>query len=307
VETICLLAALCGGAETSAFIVSAHRGGAAYAPENTMIAFENAVRLGVDQLEADTQLSADGVLVLIHDDTLDRTTDCSGPVSAKSLAEIWTCDAAFWFSPGQPTTVASDSVPHPLRGKDVTVPATRELFEYLRSLGSRAPELSIEIKDIPGESNFDPVGQDVAAVLVPLIHEYGLQERTIVQSFWPAAIDAVKTLDPSIRTQFLTGSSTGQTAYQNLAYATARGHDIVAPNFDAPDFDATFVETAHAAGKAVIPWTADGAGDITAVAATGVDGIISNFPACALELQGRGPKGPVTPPELAGYRLPACP
>ncbi|MBW3659978.1 MAG: glycerophosphodiester phosphodiesterase, partial [Actinobacteria bacterium] len=59
-------------------VVSAHRGGAAYAPENTMVAFRNAVRLGVDQLEADTQLTADGRLVLIHDDTVDRTTDCSG-------------------------------------------------------------------------------------------------------------------------------------------------------------------------------------------------------------------------------------
>ena len=96
-------------------VVSAHRGGAAYGPENTMRAFANAIRLGVDQLEADTQLSADGVLVLIHDDTLDRTTDCSGTVLSRNFLDLQTCDAAHWFSPGQPVTAPNDNLPHPLR------------------------------------------------------------------------------------------------------------------------------------------------------------------------------------------------
>lgn len=287
--------------------VSAHRGGSAYAPENTLLAFRNAVRLGVDQLEADTQLTADGVLVLIHDDTLERTTDCAGTVGSKTYTELAACDAAFWFSPGQATTVPSNTVTHPLRGQGVKVPTARELFAYLQRLGPGAPELSIEIKDIPGESNFDTVGEDVAVALVPLIREFGLQDKTIVQSFWPAAIDAVKRLDPTLRTQFLTTSSTGQTAFQNLAYATARGHDIVAPNFDAPDFSADFVEAAHAAGKSVIPYTADLRSDLERLAGLGVDGLITNFPACLQELQGRARGGPVTPPELADTGLPACP
>lgn len=289
-----------------ALVVSAHRGGAAYAPENTLPAFENAVRLGVDQLEADTQLTADGVLVLIHDDTLDRTTDCSGTVSAKPYAEIAACDAAFWFSPGQPTTVPSASLPHPLRGRGIAVPTARALFAWLQALGVQAPELSIEIKDIPGESNFDPLGTTVAAALVPLIQEYGLQSKTIVQSFWPAALDAVKRLDPTIRTQFLTTSSTGQTALQGLAYAVARGHDIVAPNFDAPDFNAEVVAAAHQAGKQVFPYTADRGADLDAVAALGVDGIITNFPACLLQKQGRLRGGRIAVPG-AGVDTPACP
>lgn len=287
-------------------VVSAHRGGAAYAPENTMSAFRNAVRLGVDQLEADAQLTGDGVLALIHDDTLDRTTDCTGTVISKTFAQIAACDAAFWFSPGQPTSAPSATAPHPLRGHGVTVPAGEELFAYLRDLGADAPELSIEIKDIPGESNYDPAGASVAAVLVPLIQRYGLQSRTLVQSFWPAAIDEVKRLDPSIRTQFLTTSETGQTAYQGLTYATARGHDVVAPNFDAPDVDASFVANAHAAGKGVIPWTADRRDDLETVAALGVDGIISNFPACLLELQGRLRTGRIAAPGPAAD-TPACP
>ena len=97
-------------------LVSAHRGGAAYAPENTMPAFDNAVRLGVDQLETDTQLTADGRLVLLHDDRLDRTTDCTGTVASRTWAEIEPCDAAYWWTPGQGVTVPDPTAPHPLRG-----------------------------------------------------------------------------------------------------------------------------------------------------------------------------------------------
>jgi glycerophosphoryl diester phosphodiesterase len=287
-------------------LVSAHRGGAAYAPENTLVAFRNAVRLGVDQLETDTQLTADRVLVLIHDDTLDRTTDCSGTVSSRTLADLRGCDAAYWFSPGQRVTTPSSSAPHPLRGRGITVPTAVELFEYLRSLGDGAPELSIEIKDIPRESNFDPAGATVAAVLVPLIRHYGLQSKTIVQSFWPTPLEEVKRLDPSIRTQFLTTTETGQTAYQNLAWAGARGHDIVAPNFDAPDFDAGFVAAAHGAGKAVIPYNADRRDELAAVSAMDVDGIITNYPACLLELQHRLRTDRITAPGPADD-TPACP
>lgn len=286
-----------------AAIVSAHRGGAAYAPENTMVAFRNAVRLGVDQLEADSQLSADGVLVLIHDDTLDRTTDCSGTVISKTFAGLQACDAAHWFSPGQPTTVPDLNRPHPLRGQGIRVPAAEELFAYLRQLGDAAPELSIEIKNIPGESNFDPVGMAVAQVLVPLIRQYGLEEKVIVQSFWPATIDAVKRLAPELRTQFLTTSSTGQTAAQNLAYVTLRQHDISAPNFDAPDFNAVLVQAAQTSGKQVIPYTPDRESDLRTVTALGVDGLITNFPGCLLRLQGR----PLPATVGLGTPTPVCP
>jgi glycerophosphoryl diester phosphodiesterase len=299
-------------------LVSAHRGGAAYAPENTMPAFENAVRLRVDQIEADSQLTADGVLVLIHDDTLDRTTDCSGTVSSKTFAELRACDAAHWFSPGQPTTVPDTNRSHPLRGQDIRIPAAEELFAYLQRLGDAAPELSIEIKDIPGESNFDPTGRAVAQVLVPLVRQYGLADKVIVQSFWPAAIDAVKQLAPEIRTQFLTTSSTGQTAAQNFTYVVARQHDVMAPNFDAPDFKAPLVQAAQAAGKQVIPYTPDRDADLRTVAALGVDGIITNFPGCLLRQQGRplpatvglGAPTPICPdeiPDSASGRIPNRP
>ncbi len=147
----------------------------------------------------------------------------------------------------------------------------------------------------------------VAPRLVALIQEFGLQRRTIVQSFWPASLQVVKALDPSIRTQFLTDSRFGQTAYINLGFILAYGHDISAPNFDAPDFSTEFVAAAHAVGKVVIPYTVDYAGDLEYAAALGVDGVITNYPACLLDLQGRLHGVRVTPPAIAGYRVEPCP
>ena len=290
-------------AESEGPFVSAHRGGAAYAPENTLVAFANAVRLGVDELEADTQLTADGHLVVIHDDTVDRTTDCSGTVPSMTLAEIRACDAAYWFSPGQPTTVPNADLPHPLRGRGVVVPTAEELLDLVaRTPGVR---LSIEIKDIPGEANFDAAGVEVAEALVPAIQAAGVADRTVVQSFWPPALEAVKRLAPDLATQLLTTTSTGITATENAAYVTARGHDVSAPDHVAPDL-AEGVAVAHAAGVAVVTWTPDDRADIEAAASAGVDGVITNFPACAMQAFGRGVRGSVVPAGVPGD-TPACP
>lgn len=284
---------------TSPF-VSAHRGGAAYAPENTMLAFANAVRLGVDELETDAQLSADGVLVLIHDDTLDRTSDCSGPVNAMSLAQLKDCDAAYWFSPGQAVTRKDESAEHPLRGQGISIPTAEDMFAWIASMGEQAPQISIEIKNVPGENNFDPLGQTAASVLVPLIQAYGLSEQVVVQSFFPTSLTAVRLRDPSIRTLLLTTSDLGTTALANLALTVAGGYAVSAPNHDAFDMNAAYVAAAHAAGKQVVNWTADRADDIQRLVDLGVDGVMSNYPACLLQLQNRLHASHVMTPQLSG-------
>lgn len=295
-----------GSAEGAPF-VSAHRGGAAYAPENTMVAVRNAVRLGVDEIELDVQLTRDGRLVVLHDDTLDRTTDCSGTVVSKTFAQIQACDAAYWFSPGQPTTTPDEDAPHPLRGVGVRVPDLDEVLSHVAGLGRKAPRLSLEIKDIPGESNFDPAGQTIAAALVPALAASGIKDRVVVQSFWPPAIEAVKRADPGIATQFLTTQSFGQTAMQNLAYVTARGHQVSAPNFDAADAGPAWAHAAELAGVAAVPWTVDARADLERVSRWGVDGIITNFPGCLLALQGRLRTTTVVAPAAGKTTQPVCP
>src|SRR6202008_4834296 len=112
-------------------------------------------------------------------------------------------------------------------------------------------------------------------------------------------------MNPALKTQFLTTSTTGQTALQNLTYVIARGHDISAPNFDAPDFTSQFITAAHAAGKAVIPYTPDDVNDQRKVIGLGVDGIITNFPGCLLDNLQRPSPAKLTPDGVPA--IAACP
>lgn len=277
----------CPAQTQSGPIVSAHRGGAAYAPENTLPAFRNALRLSVDQLELDTQLTIDNELIILHDDTLDRTTQCTGAANTLTLSQIRACDAAYWFSPGQSTTIANSELAHPLRSTGVTVPTLQEFLDWYVAQPCTRPTLSIEIKNIPGETNFDPAGDKIAKVLLPLLAQYQLESEIVVQSFWPLTLTQVKSLNPNLRTQFLSSSLLGVTAAVNLADTIATGQDISSPNFDAPDLLAAVVEAAHNAGKQVIPYTPDQLSDQQKTLALGVDGVISNYPACTLQILNR--------------------
>jgi glycerophosphoryl diester phosphodiesterase len=275
-------------------VVSAHRGGAAYAPEDTMYAYRNAVRLGADQMETDSWLTSDGVLVLIHDSTLDRTTSCTGSVTAVTFAQLQKCNAGWWWTPGQGTTTPIATAPHPLRKLAIKVPAAKELFDYIRSLGRTDKHtINIEIKD----SSFVKPTQ----ALVALIQASGLKNRTIVQSFYPPALDYVKTLDATIATALLTTGTT--TTY--LAYSVAGNHQWVSPSNGDVDLNASTVAAAHSAGKKVIPWTPDSRADLTAAGLKGVDGLITNYPMCLLELEGRPhPVQPLPASSIAAHSGP---
>jgi glycerophosphoryl diester phosphodiesterase len=200
-------------------VVSAHRGGSAYAPEDTMYAYRNAVRIGADQMETDSWLTADGVLVLIHDQTLDRTTNCTGDVTSYTFKKLEKCDAGWWWTPGQSTTTPVMNAPHPLRGLGIKVPAAKELFDFIRSLGARDRHtINIEIKD--------PDFLKPTQALVALIESSGLKSRTIVQSFYPPALDYVKRLDSTISTALLTEGTTSP----YFAWSLADDHQWISPS-----------------------------------------------------------------------------
>lgn len=284
--------------------VSAHRGGAAYAPENTMPAYENAARLGVDDFETDLLRTADDVLVLMHDDTLDRTTDCSGAVIDFSYAELLECDAAYWFSPGQPTTSPDENRPHPLRGTGVTVPTAAELFAYAATFsGAYAPTVTIEVKiSFDSLGGVTTEGLKTAQLLVGEIQASGIQDRIIVQSFNPLAIQLIKLLDPSIRTLYLTPTG----AALSLAVAAVGAHEFIAPEFGSVDLNAATVQLAQALGKQVVPWTADRNDDIQHLIDIGVDGIITNYPGCLLALQDRLHAGRLVADGVGGADVSRC-
>jgi len=257
------------------WMVYAHRGAAALAPENTLGAFRSTTaRFGAAAigLEMDTQLDASGDLVIIHDDTLNRTTDCSGRVLDATTAHLQACDAR----KGWPDWPTFEPVP---LARDVLVEAKDKNWR-----------LMIELKNIPGEANFDPPGAQAASALIKIVHDTGFDlTHLVVESFFPTSLDYIEVMAPGIATLLLTTSQlpgapprVGFTLGENIAYATARGYEICSPDNAAIDIDARLVDAAHALGKQVIPWTIDEPSQMQAMRALGVDGIITNRPDLAL-------------------------
>jgi len=153
-----------------------HRGAAGLAPENTLVSFREAVRLGSDWLEFDVRLSADGVPVIIHDSTLKRTTNGRGPVRARTLAELRRLDAGSWFDP----RYAGERIP--------------TLDEVLK-LGPRV-RLNIEIK-----ARSAPAAEAAKAVW-SRVRQAGLEDRVLISCFDLRVLRALRDLDPEVRLGF---------------------------------------------------------------------------------------------------------
>lgn len=149
----------------------AHRGANFVAPEETLEAYHEAKAAGVDILEMDVHRTADGEIVVLHDSTVDRTTDGTGPVREKTLAEIKTLDAGYRFTRDRGET-------YPFRGQGLQIPALREIFETF-------PDdfMIIEIK-----GNDPSVSADYAQVLV----DYDVVDQVITASFDEGVLDAFR-------------------------------------------------------------------------------------------------------------------
>lgn len=254
----------------------AHRGGAGLWPENTMTAFTNADALfdgaGVPGwIELDTQFTSDSVLVVIHDATLDRTTDCTGPVVEQPAEVVTQCDA-------DPDPIAVDTVP--------------TLAEVLSAAVAGGWRLAIEIKDIPGEPGFNAPCTALADSLIADVSAAGFPpEDLIVQTFWPLCLDRIESKAPAIATLLLTGSDSinavtgiatpvplGFLLTVNAAFATLRAYEYSAPDQDTLDLIGPVVTAAHVLGRKVVVWTVNDPARMAQLAAIGVDGIISDRP-----------------------------
>lgn len=186
-------------------LVVAHRGASAYLPENTMAAYARAVELGADAVEVDVHLTADGQMVLIHDETVDRTTDGAGAVAEMTLAELRALDAGHRF------TDADGAFPH--RGTGLTIPSLPEVLDWL-------PEgvgLVVEIKARAADAV-------VEALRGTRVREAG---QVNVISFDEAAIDRVHELAPDLPTGYILVPS--QSIEPALRWAVEHGHIGVYP------------------------------------------------------------------------------
>ena len=250
------------------FLVIAHRGGRSLGPESTLYTFRRAVDLGVDVLEMDVHPTKDGRLVVLHDSTLNRTTNGTGPVDRYTLAELKKLDAAYRWSPDQGKSF-------PLRGKGLTIPALSEVFEAFPQM-----RMNIEIKE-PGQSEL--------SAFCRLIQDSGMSQKVMVASFESSVLKKFRSTCPGIAT------SAGASEVM-LFYALQKLHleSNYSPAYQAlqvPEYygdlqvvTKRFVEAAHARNLKVHVWTVNGVDDMHNLLQLGVDGIMTDYPQRLLKL-----------------------
>jgi len=221
-------------------LVGGHRGNPAEHPENTLASFRSAIELGVDMIECDVHLSADGELVVIHDHTLDRTTDGSGLVVQRTLAELRRLDA----------------------GGGERLPVLAEVCALARDRVG----LCVEIKQIPVPY------PGLEERLVACLDAMGMLDRTAVISFHHDAVRRVKELEPRLAVGIIEGARPIDPV---SLLRTARA-DIYSPHYGA--MDPALVEEIHGAGGVVGVWTVDDEAAVAWCRACRPDSVFTNRP-----------------------------
>jgi glycerophosphoryl diester phosphodiesterase len=246
--------------------VFAHRGGSHLGPENTIAAFDIGMSTGADGLELDVHLSADNVPVVHHDRVLDRTTDATGPVAARTVAELARVDAGYQFARGGD---------FPFRGRGIGVPTLREVLGRYRGI----PTI-IEIK-VYTEAMGRAVAEEIRwadAIDYACVAGYGLASATAARAALPGI--AASASQPEVRLAVY--RSWLRWPVHHAAYHTyqvperAEAVRIVSRRF---------IRDAHAAGFKVQVWTVDDEADMRRLLEWGVDGLISNRPDLAVRVR----------------------
>lgn len=233
-------------------LVYGHRGARAEAPENTIAGFAFAERVGVQAVELDVRLSADEELVVIHDATVDRTTNASGAVATLTAAELGRLDARKTY---------------PAWPEPVGVPT---LATVLASFG-RIPYWAIEVKqDTPERTEL------VCRRLATMIEHYGLGERATVSSFVPAALAHIRQFAPRLPRAYI--GAFDQPHFLQTAL------DLGCRQVDVPiaTGSATVVHAAREQGMRVTGWPCNSAEALRLLVDWGVDQVTTDYPSMAL-------------------------
>ncbi len=243
-------------------IVVAHRGFSAMAPENTMEAFRLGVEAGADAIELDVHLTADGQLAVIHDETLDRTTDRTGAVASLTMDEIRQADAGANFA-------RPDDAGFPFAGKGHRVPALPEVLSWL-------PEGTGLVIEIKARAAADAVVATVAD------HAVRSDGRLSVISFDEAAIDRVHEIDPGTRTGYLVAPA--QPLTDAMLWASGRGHVAINPwESDLGDDPIAIVAEARALDLEVGCYVVNVTDRMRFLAVCGLWGFVTDLPDLAVE------------------------
>lgn len=226
----------------------AHRGACAYAPENTLPAFELAIQMGADGVELDVQRTSDGELVVIHDETVSRTSNGFGKVVDQSLSELREADFSHGFA-GR---------------RNIKIPILREVLDLFRGTGLTVNvELKNSVEFYPG------LEDDVLRV----VDDAGMRDQILISSFnhWSLANLRGRVAREQVAILY------ADSLYNPWDYAAMVGAGAVNPSGHALQ-QPGLVDACHQAGLKVNVWTINGEADAQRAADLGVDAIITNFP-----------------------------
>ena len=253
------------------FLVIAHRGGRGLGPENTLALFKQTVDLGVDILEMDLRRTKDGVLVVLHDRTVDRTTNGSGAVENLTLEALKNLDAAYHWSP-------DDGLNFPLRGRGITVPTLAEVFETFPQM-----HIILEIKDPQ---------PDMIASLGRIIRERKKNHQVLVASFDSGTLKQFRAVAPQVATSAAATEAIPfywlHRLHLDSAY-TPPAQVLLIPQYYRKKEVVTprFLKAVHERNIRVHVWTVNRVSRMKHLLKLGVDGIITDYPDRLIRLLGR--------------------
>lgn len=234
----------------------AHRGSRVLWPENTAEAFQGAVDLGYVYIETDVRITRDGVIVVFHDATLDRTTNGTGPLDRWDLEDLQRLDAAWWFNEG---------ADYPLRGTGVRIRTLEEAF-------TTWPDVHF---------NIDLKGPGMEWAVADVIKRNGRENSTLIGSFSDRRIRKFRRITrgtvavsagPSAALSMLAASRIGKTVRRRVD-----AYQIPFDYMSLP-MDRKLVEAIHRSGVQVHNWTVNEAADMHRLLDLGVDGIVTDRP-----------------------------
>jgi glycerophosphoryl diester phosphodiesterase len=279
--TAALVFACLAPAASAKPFVTAHRGGSivngvATYGENTLPAFAAAAANDF-VLEFDIKLTKDDVPVVMHDDTLDRTTNCTGFVKDMTAAQIAANCRVDWLGrPGESPPLPSAYIANP--ASRPVVPTLAQVMALAKSAGAT---VSPEIKNIPPTSaggvqanDFDPTWHFARVAAAGLARSGFPQSRMIIQSFWPPNLSAARTILPNAALSLLTLANLNP---GGPATAFVFRFGWISPEFGT-GLDPGYVLIAHTLGRKVVPWTINTPALIRKAATQGADAVITDDP-----------------------------
>ncbi len=299
---ILILVLLCLPSLVHGFDLQAHRGGRGLHPENTLAAFESAARLGVNTLELDIGITADGVPVVMHDralnplftrDTRGEWLAARGPlVHSLSLAQLQTYDVGRL----QPGTNYAREFNRQQAVDGERVPTLAAVFERVKTLGFGQLKFNIETKLNPNAPGDTLAPEPFVLAVLAVIRQAGMAERVMLQSFDWRTLDVARRLEPAVRIAYLSAapplagspnealwtagrklSAHGGSMPQLVHTAAGSAKSVTwSPHWKYLDPDQ--LKQAKALGLSVVPWTVNETADMKRLIDWGVDGLITDYP-----------------------------